>query len=63
VEVGSEKLRYLIGEAIVVNSKGRTICVTLEEIYEKALAAGPRRYGDAGLRLIRRTQYLVRTRR
>jgi len=38
VEVGSEKLRYLIGEAIAVNSKGRMIRVTLDEIYDKAVA-------------------------
>jgi hypothetical protein len=38
IEIGSEKLRYLIGEAVAVHSSGRTVRVNLDEIYDKALA-------------------------
>jgi hypothetical protein len=42
LEVGSEKLRYLIGYATAVQSDGRTVHVNLDEIYDKAKAAfGP----------------------
>ncbi len=36
MEVGYEKLRYLVGEAIAVNSKGETRHVSLNDIYERA---------------------------
>jgi hypothetical protein len=36
IEVGSEKLRYLIGEALAVYHDGRTVGVHLDEIYERA---------------------------
>jgi hypothetical protein len=39
VEVGSEKLRYLIGNAMAVHPDGRTVHVILEEIYLRAKKA------------------------
>lgn len=36
LEVGAEKLRYLTGQAIAVNAKGRVVEVTLSDIYRKA---------------------------
>jgi hypothetical protein len=36
IEVGAEKLRYLTGWATAVNSKGYTVDVDLDEIYERA---------------------------
>lgn len=33
-EVGSEKLRYLFGQAIAVHSDGRQLCMTLSDIEE-----------------------------
>lgn len=36
VEVGAEKLRYLTGQAIAINAKGRVVEVTLSDIYRKA---------------------------
>ena len=36
MEVGAEKLRYLTGVAIAVNSKGRVAALTLNDIYPKA---------------------------
>jgi len=36
MEVGHEKLRYLVGYAIAVNSKGETHAVSLNDIYELA---------------------------
>jgi len=35
-EVGAEKLRYITGFALAINSKGETERVTLEDLYEKA---------------------------
>jgi hypothetical protein len=39
IEIGSEKLRYLIGFATAVHSYGRTIRVDLDEIYARAAEA------------------------
>ena len=39
LEVGTEKLRYLTGQAIAVNAKGRVVDVALGEIYRKAARA------------------------
>ena len=39
LEVGAEKLRYLTGQAIAVNAKGRVVVVTLSDIYRKAARA------------------------
>jgi hypothetical protein len=36
MEVGAEKQRYLTGEAIAVNSKGRVVFLSLGDIYRKA---------------------------
>lgn len=36
MEVGNEKLRYLIGHAVAVNSKGKTTEIDLSMIYELA---------------------------
>lgn len=40
IEVGAEKLRYLTGHAIAVNSKGQTAEVRLSEIYDLAKVLG-----------------------
>jgi hypothetical protein len=34
--VGSEKMRYLVGYAIAVNSKGQRVDINIAEIYERA---------------------------
>lgn len=39
-EVGFEKLRYLVGVAVAVNSKGETRVVQLGDIYEQARQLG-----------------------
>lgn len=39
-EVGSEKLRYLVGYAVAVNHRGETLSISLDDIYEKVRAAG-----------------------
>jgi hypothetical protein len=39
MEVGNEKLRYLTGYAVAVNSKGEIASVGLDEIYKKAATA------------------------
>jgi hypothetical protein len=39
MEVGSEKLRYLIGVAIAVHHSGRAIRIDLDEIYDRAIGA------------------------
>jgi hypothetical protein len=39
-EVGAEKLRYLTGVSVAVNSAGETIVVDLDEVYEKVKEAG-----------------------
>lgn len=36
LEVGAEALRYLTGEAIAVNHKGRVVVLSLNDIYRKA---------------------------
>jgi hypothetical protein len=36
LEVGSEKLRYLVGEALAVYHDARTVGVHLDEIYQRA---------------------------
>ena len=38
LEVGNEKLRYLIGLAVAVNASGVTTSVNLRDIYEQAAA-------------------------
>jgi hypothetical protein len=40
MEVGNEKLRYVNGTATAVNSKGETVYVNLESIYESARTLG-----------------------
>lgn len=35
-EVGAEKLRYLVGYSVAVNSKGETITVNINDIYKIA---------------------------
>lgn len=40
MEIGSEDLRYLIGEAYAVNSDGQNLTLTLGEIYNRAAALG-----------------------
>ncbi len=39
-EIGSEKMRYLVGEAFAVNSEGENIILTLSEIYRRAKSLG-----------------------
>jgi hypothetical protein len=39
IEIGSEKLRFLAGIATAVDHSGRTLCVTLDEIYDRAADA------------------------
>lgn len=36
MEIGHEKLRYLVGYAVAVDSHGRTVVVGLDDIYKKA---------------------------
>jgi len=40
VEIGYEKMRYLVGYAFAVNAKGETVSVNLDEIYERAKTLG-----------------------
>jgi len=40
MELGREKQRYYIGLANAVNSKGKTVTVTLDDIYKKAKKLG-----------------------
>ena len=40
MESGAEKLRYIAGSAVAINSKGETAFINLEHIYEKAKALG-----------------------
>lgn len=37
MEVGAEKLRYVTGEAVAVNSRGRVVFLSLGDIYRKAV--------------------------
>ena len=39
-EVGAEKLRYVSGWSIAINSEGERLSVDLDEIYQKIEAAG-----------------------
>lgn len=39
-EVGAEKLRYLTGYSIAVNSLGQTFSVDIDDIYQKVRDAG-----------------------
>lgn len=39
-EVGCEKLRYLVGEAVAVNHHGEVIRLSLEDIFDRIAAAG-----------------------
>lgn len=41
MEVGAEKLRYLIGYAIAVNNKGEKLVVALDDIYKLAEKLAP----------------------
>ena len=36
IEVGAEKLRYLVGHAVAVNWKGEVECLNLDRIYDLA---------------------------
>lgn len=40
MEIGSEKMRYLIGEAYAINSKGQSVTLTLGAIYNRVAALG-----------------------
>lgn len=40
MEAGAEKLRYITGHAIAVNSKGQMLTLTLNDIYEMAAKLG-----------------------
>jgi hypothetical protein len=42
-EVGSEKLRYLVGYAVAVNHRGERLSVSIDDVYERVRAAG---WGD-----------------
>ena len=37
IEVGSEKLRYLTGEAVAVHATGKSIRISLDDIYDQAM--------------------------
>jgi hypothetical protein len=39
IEVGAEKQRYVIGYAVAVDNSGRTVVLSLDEIYGKAKEA------------------------
>jgi hypothetical protein len=39
MEIGAEKLRYVTGDAIAVNSRGRVVFLSLGDIYRKAARA------------------------
>lgn len=47
MEVGFEKMRYLVGEAHAVNAKGDIISVELDEIYERSAVLGRKGTGCA----------------
>lgn len=40
MESGAEKLRYIAGYAVAYNSKGETVAINLDQIYEKAKSLG-----------------------
>ena len=39
-EIGSERMRYFVGESVAVNSKGKTAFVSIQDIYKKAAKLG-----------------------
>ncbi len=41
MEVGNEALRYVTGTAIAVNSRGKTVSINLDAIYDAARKLGP----------------------
>jgi hypothetical protein len=47
LEGGAEKLRYITGAAVAVNSSGDRIVLSLSDIYERAEAAFGQRPSDA----------------
>ena len=47
VEAGAEKLRYITGDAIAVNSKGEKVAFSLRHIYELAEQAFGQRPSEA----------------
>ena len=40
ITVGSEKMRYICGYALAINSKGEMVDVSLDDIYKKAKSLG-----------------------
>ncbi len=40
IEIGYEKMRYLVGEAYAVNSQGATAVLNLNEIFQRAASLG-----------------------
>lgn len=40
LEVGAEKLRYLTGTAVAVNSRGEHVGLSLDEVYQRAAQLG-----------------------
>lgn len=38
--IGNEKMRYLVGEAIAYNNKGKSVVVSINDIYAKAKKLG-----------------------
>lgn len=40
LEVGAEKLRYLTGTAVAVNSRGEQVGLSLDEVYARAAHLG-----------------------
>lgn len=40
IEIGHEKMRYLVGYALAINSKGETAEVSVDDIYAKAKLLG-----------------------
>jgi hypothetical protein len=40
MEIGHEKLRYLVGYAVAVNAQGHTVSINLDEIYDRAAVIG-----------------------
>ncbi len=40
MESGAEKLRYIAGYAVAYNSKGETVSLNLDDIYDKAKSIG-----------------------
>jgi len=39
-EIGFEKMRYLVGYSVAINSRGQSIEVSLDQIYEDAKRLG-----------------------